>query len=130
MKIKYLCSWAKPSGKLSQWSAIFWNYLGMFREYGQKNNYFRNKTFLFFKIESWNFQHLFENEFRETSQSFNSSALSDNCYLRYSLVCLIEFEFCEVSKKNFQQMLRVSASYLEKQKSSIPKKYFLGCSQY
>ena len=33
---------------------------------------FRNKTFLFLKIESWNFQHLFENEFRETSQNFNS----------------------------------------------------------
>jgi hypothetical protein len=32
----------------------------------------RNKTFLFFKIESWNFQYLFEIEFRETSQNFNS----------------------------------------------------------
>ena len=27
---------------------------------------------MFFKIESWNFQHLFEKEFRETSQNFNS----------------------------------------------------------
>ena len=26
---------------------------------------------MFFKTESWNFQKLFENEFRETSQSFN-----------------------------------------------------------
>ena len=34
--------------------------------------FFRNKTFLFFKIESWNFQQLFEKEFRETSQNFNS----------------------------------------------------------
>ena len=34
--------------------------------------YFRNKTFLFFKIESWNFQHLFEKEFHETSQNFKS----------------------------------------------------------
>ena len=34
--------------------------------------FFRNKTFLFFKIESWNFQHLFEKEFCETSQNFNS----------------------------------------------------------
>ena len=34
--------------------------------------FFRNKTFLFFKIESWNFQHLFEKEFHETSQNFNS----------------------------------------------------------
>ena len=37
-----------------------------------KKYFFRNKTFLFFKIESWNFQHLFEKEFRETSQNFNS----------------------------------------------------------
>ena len=28
--------------------------------------------FLFFKIASWKFQHLFEKEFREASQSFNS----------------------------------------------------------
>ena len=34
--------------------------------------FFRNKTFLFFKIESWQIQHLFEKEFRETSQNFNS----------------------------------------------------------
>ena len=27
-------------------------------------------------------------------------------------------------------MLKVSAFYLEKQKSFIPKKYFLGCCQY
>ena len=27
----------KPSGKLNQWSAIFWDYLGMFREYSQKS---------------------------------------------------------------------------------------------
>ena len=37
-----------------------------------KKIFFRNKTFLFFKIESWNFQNLFEKEFRETSQNFNS----------------------------------------------------------
>ena len=30
------------------------------------------KLFLFFKIERWNFQHLLEKEFRETSQNFNS----------------------------------------------------------
>ena len=43
-----------------------------------KKLFFRNKTFLFFKIESWNFQKLFEKEFCETSQSFNSFSLSDN----------------------------------------------------
>ena len=34
--------------------------------------FLRNKTFLFFKIESWKFQQLFEKEFRETWQNFNS----------------------------------------------------------
>ena len=34
--------------------------------------FFRYKTFLFFKIENWNFQNQFEKEFCETSQSFNS----------------------------------------------------------
>ena len=29
-------------------------------------SFFRSKTFLFFKIESWNFQHLFEKEFIST----------------------------------------------------------------
>ena len=37
-----------------------------------KKCFFRNKTFLLFKIGSWNFQHLFKNKFRETSQNFNS----------------------------------------------------------
>jgi hypothetical protein len=40
-----------------------------------KKYFFRNKTFLFFKIKSWNFQHLFEMEFCETSQNFNSFSL-------------------------------------------------------
>ena len=41
-------------------------------DYGLNHISFRNKTFLLFKIESWNFQHLFEKEFSETSQNFNS----------------------------------------------------------
>jgi hypothetical protein len=42
----------KPSLTIRTTSAIFWDYLGMFRDYGQKIIFFRNKTFLFFKIES------------------------------------------------------------------------------
>ena len=44
---------SKPSLKIGTTNAICWNSLGLFRE-------------------SWNFQHLFEKGFRETSQSFNS----------------------------------------------------------
>jgi hypothetical protein len=36
-----------------------------------KAYFFRNQTFLFYKIESWNVQHLFKKYFRETSH-FNS----------------------------------------------------------
>ena len=39
----------KTFGKIEMASAIFWDYLGMFREYGPKNIFFRNKTFLLFK---------------------------------------------------------------------------------
>ena len=35
-------------------------------------HFFRNKTFLFAKIESWNFQQLFDLGFRETVQNFSS----------------------------------------------------------
>ena len=56
--------------KLGQQSAICWNSLCLFRDYGLYRIFFRNKTFLFFKIESWNFQDLFKQELRETSQNF------------------------------------------------------------
>ena len=59
----------KPSLKIGTAIAICWNSLSLFRDYGLNYTFFRNKTFLFFKIESWNFQHLFEKEFRETSFS-------------------------------------------------------------
>ena len=36
---------------------------------GTLHIFFRNKTFLFVKIESWNFQHLFYSQFQETSQN-------------------------------------------------------------
>ena len=61
----------KPSLKIGTANAICWNSLGLFRDYGLNYIFFRNKT-IFFKIESFNFQHLFEKEFRETSQNFNS----------------------------------------------------------
>ena len=67
-----------------------------------KKYFFRNKTFLFFKIESWNFQNLFEIEFRETSQNFNSFSLFRQLLIFvFSIVCLIELKFCEVSRNSF-----------------------------
>ena len=103
----------------------------MFRDYGLKNTFFRNKTFLFFKIESWNFQHLFEKEFCETSQDFNS--LSSFRQLLFPFFYPL-FDWVEIlwglTKFCFKQMLKVSDFYLEKQKFYFLKKYLLGCWQY
>ena len=38
---------------------------------GTLHIFFRNTTFLFAKIESWNFQQLFDLGFRETLQNFS-----------------------------------------------------------
>ena len=66
-------TWAKPSLKIGTANAICWNSLGLLRDYSLNYIYFfKNKTFLFFKIECWSFQHLFGKEFCETSQNFNS----------------------------------------------------------
>ena len=84
---------------------------------------FRNKTFLFFKIESWNFQVQFESEFRETSQNFNS--IRQPIKKDKNNICLNrlnELKICEVSWIDFKLNLKVSAFYLEKKKSFIPEK--------
>ena len=47
-------------------------YLGLFRDYDLDHIFSGLKLSLFSKIESWNFQYLFEKEFCETSQNFNS----------------------------------------------------------
>ena len=46
----------KTFWKIETANAIFWLYLGG----TAKKIFFRDKTFLFFKIESWNFQVQFE----------------------------------------------------------------------
>ena len=118
-----MSQWLKPSLKIRTANAIFWISLDVFRDYGLENILFRNNTFLFFKIENQNFQHLFEIEFCETSQNFNS--------FRQSLFSFFYwlFDWVEIlwgfMKFLFKQMLKVSAFYLEKQKSFIPKKIFV-----
>ena len=57
---------SKPSLKIETANTIFWNSLGLFRDYSLNHISFRNKTSLFFKIKSWNFQHLLEKKIRET----------------------------------------------------------------
>ena len=76
--------------------------------------------FVFFKIESWNFQHLFKIEFREISQNFNSFSLFRQ--FLFSFFLLVVWLSWNFVRFNEIQMLKVSAFYLEKQNSFIPKK--------
>ena len=46
--------------------------VGWRKNYPYTLYFFRNKTFLFVKIESWNFQQLFDLGFLETLQNFSS----------------------------------------------------------
>ena len=86
--------------------------------YGLKNISFRNKTFLFFKTESWNFQVQFDIKIRETSQNFNSFSLFRQVFYFHIFYRLSDWvEILQgFTKFNFKLNLKVSAFYLEKQK--------------
>ncbi len=72
-------------------------------DYGQKNIFFRNKTFLFFKIESWNFQHMFEKKNSLKLAKFQLIQFIQTIFVFiFSIGCLIELKFCEVSQNPFQ----------------------------
>ena len=51
---------------------ILWRKKELPTVYGTLHIFFRNKTLLFVKIESWNFHQLFNLGFRETFQNFSS----------------------------------------------------------
>ena len=96
------------------------------------NFFFRNKTFLFFKIESWNFQVQFEIEFRETLQNFNSIRQlikkdeNNNCLNK-----LNEWKFCEVSQILISNWTwKFLLSILKNKKVLFLKKYSFGHRQY
>ena len=89
-------------GKVGQQSAIYWNSLGLLC-------LFRNKTVLFFKIESWKFQHLFEINFGKPRKISTPLAHSDNCYFhpfcRLSHWVEILWSFTKVC---YKRLLKVS----------------------
>ena len=64
--------------------------------------FFKNKTFLFVKIEIWNFHHLFDLLFHETSQ--NSSSFGqllfpvEKCHL--NVFVWMSWNFCKVSQNS------------------------------
>ena len=110
---------AKPSLKIGTANAIC--SLGLFRDYGLNYIFFRNKTFLFFKIESWNV--CLKKNFVKPHKISTHSAHSENFYFHffYPLSDWVEILW-GFMKFFFKQMLKISAFYLEKQKSFIPKK--------
>ena len=101
-------------GKSGQQSPICWNSLGLFSDNGQ--NYI---SFLFFKIESWKFQHLFEKELHETSLIQFIKTISISIFFYTLKSDWVEILF---TKFFFKQMLKILAFYLKKQNSFIPKK--------
>ena len=105
-------------GKLGQQSTICWNSLCLFRDYSL-NYIFLGIFFLFFKIESWNFQHLFEKEFRETSQNINSFR---QFLFPFSLSIVWLSEVSQNSFSNRRWKFQLSVL---KNKSFIPEKYII-----
>ena len=110
-----------PSGKLRRHTPSF----GCILAVRPKKYFFRNKTFLFFKIESWNFQ--VQCEIRETSQNFNSFSLFRQLlFLSFFIGCLIELKFCEVSQYSISNWTwKFQLSILKNKKVLFQKKYIL-----
>ena len=57
---------------------------------------------MFFKIESWNFQHLFEIEFRETSKNFNSFSTFRQLFCFFLSVVWLSWNFVRFLEILFQ----------------------------
>ena len=83
---------------------------------------------MLFKIESWNFQHW---SLWNLSKFQLIQLIQTIVIFIFSIGCLIELNFWEVSRNSFQtDSESFSNFYLEKQKSFIPKKKFLSSCQY
>ena len=87
-----------------------------------------NIFFLFFKIETWNFQHLFEIGFQQTSQnSTNSRQLLFSCFL---YVVWLSWNFLGFHKILFQTDSESLSFLFWKKKVIFHKMYFLSHCQY
>ena len=108
---------AKPSRKIEPVNKafLFWHWQW------PKHIFFWNKTFLFFKIESWNFKNRSEKKFLETSQSFNS--FTQLLFSFFLLVVWFSWNFVRFHETLIQTDAE-SFSFLswKTKKSFIPKK--------
>ena len=87
---------------------------------------------MFFKIESWNFQHLFEKEFRETSQNFNSfSSFRKILFSFFLWVVWLSWNFVRFHEFfSSNRCLKFQLSILKNKKVLFLKKiFFLSCCQ-
>ena len=109
----------KPSLEIGTANAICWNSLCLFRDYGLNHTFLGLNLFLFFKIISWNLKHLFEKEFREISQNFNS--IRQRIQKMEIEIVWMSWNFVRFHKILFQTDAESFSFYLEKQKSFIPK---------
>ena len=101
-----------PRWKLGQQNAICWNYLGLFRDYGLEHIFFKNKTFLFFKIESWNFQPVWKKKsWNFTKFQLNQTTSIEKLEIKIGnkncLNMLNELKFCEVSNRCWKFQLSI-----------------------
>ena len=90
--------------------------------HGTLHIFFRNKTFLFVKIESWNFQHLFDLGFRETLQYFSLFRPSHNILLWGLKVVRMSWNFVSFHKMIYQRDFRFQISILTNKKVLFLKK--------
>ena len=80
---------------------------------------------MFFKIDSWNFQYLSEIGFHECPQNFNLfSSFRQLLFSFFLPVVWLSWNFVRFLVIPFHLIFKVSAFYLEKQKSFISKKHF------
>ena len=108
----------KPSLKIGLVNKTF-----LFWYWQRLNFFFSGVFFLFFKIESWNFQNLFEKEFRETSQNFNSIRQPiEKMKITIVWISWMSWNFVRFHEIQFQTDVESLSFYLEKQKCFIPNK--------
>ena len=114
----FLAFFPKPSLKIGSVNkaVLFWYWQQ------SKNTFFVNKTFLFFNIESWNFQVQFEIEFRETSQHFNSLSLFRQLlFSSFLSVVWLSWNFCEISQFFFKKEVETFRIFLKKNFVNLTK---------
>ena len=89
--------------------------------------FFRNKSFLFVKIESWNFQHLFDLGFHETLQNFSSFRQH---FFMGNKNSPNKLKFCEVSRnpksnRCWKFQFSILTNFILKKIPSFPSLYYL-----